>query len=233
MRQNQQLSTAKRASLDRILQLHQTTRSQFPKQRLMIALAGAPASGKSTLAAELVSSLNEHLLATGTQEEAIAVPMDGYHLDNAILRDRDQMAIKGSPETFDVAGFLSLIERLAVTELEPCAKPIYCPLFDRAIDLSRNAAQCIDGRHSIVVVEGNYLLLERPVWRELSALFHCRIMLDVPLEILQKRLIDRWLKHGLAPAQAQLRANSNDIPNAQIVLNESVGADLYQKSVRQ
>lgn len=47
----------------------------------------------------------------------------------------------------------------------------------------------------------------------------------VPIAILKKRLIQRWLDHGLSPDQALLRAESNDLPNARLVVDHSMAAD--------
>jgi pantothenate kinase len=155
--------------------------------------------------------------------------MDGFHLDNAILAERGQLPVKGAPQTFDADGFVSLLQRLA----EPTDKPVYVPVFDRAADLARNAAQCVDKSHRVIIVEGNYLLLDRDGWNTLPAIFHLSIMLDVPLATLEERLVQRWLDHGLTQEQARLRALDNDIPNARLVLQESKPADLTFESVRQ
>ncbi len=199
---------------------------QLQGQRLILALAGAPGAGKSTVAEQLCSLLNR----SGEQSDrgAIVVPMDGFHLDNALLRERELMAVKGSPQTFDVDGFAALLHRLS----EQDDADVYIPVFDRAADLSRNSARCVSARHSVIIVEGNYLLLPRPGWKSLAPLFHLSVMLDVPLQTLESRLIQRWVDHGLSPEAARERALSNDIPNARLVLEESTGAHLHFKSVR-
>ena len=74
--------------------------------RVLVALAGAPGSGKSTLATELARRLRDQRLACEV------VPMDGFHLDNAVLDARGLRARKGSPETFDADGFVHLVRRL-------------------------------------------------------------------------------------------------------------------------
>lgn len=196
-------------------------------KRVLIGLAGAPGSGKSTLAASLVELLNEKLAPQG--ESAVIVPMDGFHLDNNVLDAHESRAVKGSPPTFDVAGFVSLLNRISIKS----DQSVYVPVFDRAADLARNAAQELTACHSIAVVEGNYLLLAKPVWCEIKDLLDCSVMLDVPISTLETRLIQRWLDHGYTEAQARARALSNDIPNAQLVLRESIAADLCYKSVRQ
>jgi len=222
-----------------------------------VAIAGAPGSGKSTLAEQLVESLNQPLLAglpagetpeVETRERnAVAVPMDGFHLDNDILTARGHLPRKGAPHTFDVSGLKSLLQRLG----EPLAKTshpnahekgrahnwghandedqtdvIYVPLFDRAQDLARNAAQAVHTHHKIILVEGNYLLLNRPGWNSLAALFDLSVMLHVPMAELETRLVQRWLDHGLTAEAARDRALGNDIPNAHVVSAESAGAEL-------
>jgi pantothenate kinase len=195
--------------------------------RVLIGIAGAPGSGKSTLATSLVELLNQRLAAQ--DESAVVVPMDGFHLDNEVLDILGTRSVKGSPPTFDVAGFVSLLRRIAIKS----EQSVYVPVFDRTLDLARNAAQEITTQHSIAVVEGNYLLLGRPVWCEIIAMLDSSLMLEVPLSTLEARLIQRWLDHGHTLEEARARALSNDIPNAHVVLKESISADLYYKSVRQ
>ena len=127
---------------------------------------------------------NKNSESAALSSQSVVVSMDGFHLDNAILQQRGQLAVKGAPqETYDVDGFASLIRRLA----QPKPVPIYAPVFERSMDLSRNAAQCVDEQHGIVIVEGNYLLLVRPGWQQLAVLLDLNIMLSVPMEILQER----------------------------------------------
>lgn len=198
-----------------------------PQRRVLIGIAGAPGSGKSTLAESLPALLDPMLAKQG--EASVVVPMDGFHLDNAVLDAHGLRAVKGSPQTFDVAGFAQLLRRVANREEET----LYVPVFDRSMDLARNASQEVSESHSVAIVEGNYLLLDQPGWCDLSDSFDCTIMLRVPLATLESRLVQRWLDHGLTEDEAQQRALSNDIPNARTVLAESIPADLYYESVRQ
>ena len=141
-----------------------------PKQglRRVIAIAGPPGSGKSTLAKDLVPLI--------TQAGGIAqvVPMDGFHLDNRILIERNLIQFKGSPSTFDVRGFIELISRLSN---EP---EIIFPKFDRDKDLAVAGAGFVSETCDLVLVEGNYLLLDAPLWRDLMeilglfSVFRCR-----------------------------------------------------------
>ena len=185
--------------------------------RFLIALAGPPGAGKSTLADALVDRFNTTL----PDAPAVAVPMDGFHYDNLILDANGLRARKGAPETFDASGFLAMVRRLKTPE-----DSIAIPVFDRSIDLSRASARLIEPRHRVLVIEGNYLLLDHPVWRDLRALFDCTIMLKPALELIEERLIQRWLDHGYAHEDALRKARGNDLANAELVLSKSGPADM-------
>ena len=52
------------------------------------------------------------------------------------------------------------------------------------------------------------------------------LRLDVPLEELRARLVQRWLDHGLSPAEAAARAEGNDLANARRVRDAALPADV-------
>ncbi|WP_244447189.1 nucleoside triphosphate hydrolase [Hoeflea sp. BAL378] len=185
-------------------------------RRFMIALAGPPGAGKSTLSDALVAEF----VARG--HGAAVVPMDGFHLDNAVLEARGTLARKGAPFTFDADGYAALLWRLLI---EP-QRDIAIPVFDRGLDLSRAGGRMITPGHRFLIAEGNYLLLPEPPWAQMADLFDLTVMLSAPLEELRERLVGRWLSHGLDPDAALARALSNDIPNAELVVKSSVTADL-------
>lgn len=189
------------------------TRAPRRQKRRLIAVCGPPASGKSTFADQLC----EALLAAGVP--TCVVPMDGFHLDNAILQANGMMARKGAPHTFDSAGFAALIRRCA-HEGE-----VYYPTFDRARDISIAASGFVASDIDTVLVEGNYLLMQSPGWQDLLALWDMSIYLEVAPEVLQKRLIDRWINYGLSPEAAAKRADQNDMRNAETVIKSSAAAD--------
>ena len=183
-------------------------------QRILVALAGAPGSGKSTLAAELCRRMRDQKI------RAEVVPMDGFHLDNAILDARGQRARKGSPETFDAMGFVHIIRRLQDKA------EVFVPVFDRSRDLAIAGATAVSADCEVVIVEGNYLLFDEAPWSDLAPLGTISARLDVPMPELRARLIQRWLSLGLSRAAATRRAESNDIPNAQRVIDRALPAEL-------
>jgi pantothenate kinase len=183
--------------------------------RVLIALAGPPGAGKSTLA----SSLHQELIRRG--ESAVVVPMDGFHFDDGILEARGDRTRKGAPHTFDIAGFAALLRRI-----KSCEPDVAIPVFDRKLELSRAAAAIVSAADKFVIVEGNYLLLQVAPWNMLRLLFDVTIMLQVPEPELKRRLRERILRHGHDEAFARHWIETNDMPNARMVTAGSMPADI-------
>lgn len=189
-------------------------------RRLVVAIAGPPGAGKSTVSATLCAAVNER-----DPGAAVVVPMDGFHLDNAILDAQDMRKRKGSPPTFDCAGFEVMLKRL-----RDGGEDIVIPLFDRKLDLARAGADIVKADQRILLVEGNYLLLDQAPWNRLEPLFDLTVFLQVDRLELENRLVQRWLGFGYNVGSAQARALSNDMPNADLVLEHSRPADFILKN---
>lgn len=184
--------------------------------RRLVAVVGPPGAGKSTLAGALLDALTERGVA------AAILPMDGFHYDDAILEARGLRPRKGAPETFDAAGLAQLLDRLrANAEAE-----IAVPVFDRELEISRNAARMIPQDIGTVIVEGNYLLLDRPGWRDLRDRFDLTVALAVDEAELRRRLTERWRGHGIPEAEIPAKVEANDLPNGRAVLRDSLPADV-------
>lgn len=179
-----------------------------PENRILIAVAGPPATGKSTFSDALVQALNER-----NYPASCVVPMDGYHLDNLQLDRLGLMPVKGAPETFDFDGFRCLLERLRVARTLA-----YYPIFDRERDLAIAGAGAVLPDTEIIIVEGNYLMLDNAPWNDLAQFFDIEFFLETAEARIKERLVDRWLAYGYDQAGAQARALSNDIPNMKLVL---------------
>ncbi|HET9536606.1 MAG: nucleoside triphosphate hydrolase [Mesorhizobium sp.] len=182
-------------------------------RRFIVAIAGPPGAGKSTIAEELRTLLPEH--------SAIVVPMDGFHYDNAILERRGLRSRKGAPETFDFAGFEHLLKRIRAGEPD-----IAIPVFDRTMELARAGAEIIATGSKFVLVEGNYLLLDEEPWSNLAPLLDLAVFLDVPRPELERRLLQRWDDHGRSEEDARAWVSSNDMPNVDRVLQRRRKADI-------
>ena len=179
----------------------------LPGARTLTAVVGPPASGKSTLAAAIVASL----------PGAALVPMDGFHLDDRILGPRGLLARKGAPETFDLGGLNRALDAIRA------GGEVFVPLFDRTREIAIAAAGVVPAEARHVVVEGNWLLLDAPGWRDLGP-WDLTVRLDAPDAILRARLAARWAH--LAPVARAAKIDGNDLPNARLVRDGSRSCDI-------
>lgn len=189
-------------------------RSQHEARRL-VAIAGAPGSGKSTFVESLRERLND-----GRPGFACVLAMDGYHFDDRVLETRGHRPRKGAPFTFDVGGLAAMLERLRADD----GSDIAVPIFDRSLEIARAGAAIIPASARLILVEGNYLLLDDPAWTPLRRYFDVTVKLDVPRDVLIERLIARWRGYGMNEAAIREKLDGNDLVNADLVLSRSAAA---------
>lgn len=186
--------------------------------RHITAVAGPPGAGKSYVADRLVEALN-----VKEPGSSAVFPMDGYHFDDAILNAKGWRSRKGAPHTFDVNGFAAMLDRLRRNTEEEVAVPV----FDRNIEIARNAARFIPKTVRHLIVEGNYLLLDEAPWTELT--FDTTVFLEVPMKEIERRLLGRW--QALEGAELTAKMEDNDLPNARLVVTRSRKADFRLTNV--
>lgn len=186
--------------------------------RFMLGIAGAPGAGKTTLARKLVAEINR----CSASEIAIGLPMDGFHMRNSVLDQKNLRALKGIPDTFDAPGFVNKLKELR--ELPP--RVVHCPEFDRALDEPTEGAISVQPSHRIIIVEGNYLLLQREPWTAVAALLDESWFLDVSEAIIKPRLLERHIQGGRSGVLAQEKIESTDLPNAKLVTETRVHASV-------
>ena len=179
--------------------------------RVLLGVAGAPASGKSTLAEGLVAALGD---------DAVLVPMDGFHLDDAVLRRHGSWERKGAIDTFDDAGFADLLHRLRAAE-----GTVYAPRFDRGLEASIGGAIEVGPEVPLVVTQGNYLLAESGAWPRARAALDEVWFLRIDPVLRRERLIARHMRFGRGPEEARARADGTDETNARLIEATAARAD--------
>ena len=137
------------------------------------------------------------------------------HVFDKPCQDADLRARQGAPETFDARGFVEAVQNLAL------GGQAAWPGFDRSLDAVVPDALAIPHDVEVLLVEGNYLLLDQPVWRDLAPLWDLVFWIEVDEATLLARLIQRWLDEGLTPVAAEDRARTNDLVNARTVQSQS------------
>jgi pantothenate kinase len=171
-------------------------------ERKILGLVAPPGAGKSTLAESLMAHYPQHVQG---------VPMDGFHLANSELKRLERKERKGAPDTFDAAGFVNLLRRL---KSQSPSETIYAPEFRRDIEEPVAGAIAIGPGTSLVITEGNYLLLDEPPWAQVREVVDEIWYLDVPDELRRERLLARHMQFGRSRAQALAWIARTDEPNA-------------------
>ena len=185
--------------------------------RFLLGIAGPPGAGKSTLAHALAAGMRHALGST-----ALVAPLDGFHLSNETLASRGLLSIKGAPQTFNASGF---VEHLRQLRQDPRATVLW-PDFDRSAERTVPDAISIDASTRLVIAEGNYLLLEQPPWHDVRELLDQVWYLDVPGDILRRRLIERAMAYGRSEDDAVRHVDESDLRNAELVSQAKHLADL-------
>ena len=192
-------------------------------RRILVLLAAPPGCGKTTLANFLEKLSREMYEMTPVQ----VIGMDGFHRRQEYLKshfiERDgrrvsMVEIKGAPVTFDLQRLTDSVRRVAAGEI--CGWPVY----DRMLHNPVEDALRVDG--NIVLLEGNYLLLDEDGWRDLASCADYTISIRADEVLLRSRLIERKMKTGADRESATRFVDFSDMPNARLCLKKTKATDL-------
>ncbi len=199
----------------------------MPGERHILGIVGAPGAGKSTVAAHVVESLGPEL--------AVLVAMDGFHLANVVLEKLGRRDRKGAVDTFDAAGYASLLERLHRSALAPgrpgATETVYAPEFRREIEEDIGCAIPVPPSMPLVVTEGNYLLIDDGAWARARSCLDEVWFLSPPDDVRQHRLVLRHQAFGKSPEEARAWALGTDQRNAELIESTAGRADLVVRVV--
>ncbi len=182
-------------------------------RRVVLGVVGPPGAGKSTLAEEIVADLGS---------QAVLVPMDGFHLAQAELRRLGRAERKGAPDTFDARGYAALLRRIH----DDTDDVVYAPAFDRSLEEPVAGAIAVEPSTTVVVTEGNYMLLDHGPWSDVRSLLDAAWYLDVDDDLRRQRLIRRHRRFGRSHDDAVAWVDAVDEPNAALVRASRRHADL-------
>ena len=181
---------------------------------MLIAIAGPPASGKSTLSVRLAGDLSR------SGHVASHCPMDGFHLTGAQLDLRNLHEVKGRIDTFDGKAFSAAVSRLAKRE------SFLWPSYSRELHEPITEGTRIDGTEAAFVIEGNYVLDRTEPWRSAGEAYDLRVFVEVQDDVLEVRLRDRHVRGGRSMHENRRKICEVDMPNARRIRDGIGRADI-------
>ncbi len=186
--------------------------------RFIVGIAGGPGSGKSTFAVKLKELINSKSTKSKTDLAQI-FPMDGFHRKNSELESSGLISVKGTPETFDVKRYVSMLNRIKQGE------NLKAPIYSREIHDVMDNALPIEPHHKIIITEGNYLFADMEGWCEIKDIIDLKIYIEVDEKVCKKRLLERHMRGGKTEAEALAKIKEVDMNNFDLIAQTMKYAD--------
>ncbi len=194
------------------------------QRRFLVGIGGPPASGKSTFTQLLCAVLN----AISGQVLAVHIGLDGWHYPNHYLDSHSLLTatgeiplrkVKGGPPSFDVDAMLAFLR--AAKAGQDASYPVY----SRVLHDPQPGGQVLPS-HRLILVEGNYLLLDQEPWKACQELFDRTIFLNAPRDTMIQANIERHRRGGKTREAIEAHVAFSDLPNLDLVLSHSLPADI-------
>lgn len=212
--------------IDKVLQCLKVSTNN----RILIAVAGVPGSGKSTVANSVADTLNQagQLLNDGQKIQSIVVGMDGFHLTRDQLRQMEDpdyaFKRRGAPFTFDAEAFVNFIKTLHDSCKVQNKTIIKAPSFDHKVKDPIVDDVIIPASANVIIIEGLYTLLDQSPWNQVCKLVDQTWFVKVDSKLARDRLAKRHFEAGIESSleASYRRVDNNDVLNGQLILDNLV-----------
>ncbi|PRQ37012.1 putative P-loop containing nucleoside triphosphate hydrolase [Rosa chinensis] len=152
-----------------------------PNLKHIVGLAGHPGAGKSTLASEVVRTVNKLWPQKASSLDSQVTPLDVAAVlpnshrwipslpfsagCNGVENPEEAHARRGAPWTFNPELLLKSLKTLR------SQGSVYASSFDHGVGDPVEDDIFVSIQNKVVIVEGNYLFLDNGVWKEISFMF--------------------------------------------------------------
>lgn len=189
--------------------------------RYIVLLAGPSGSGKSVLAAlweKVAYEINPDFPFQVLSEDAFHYPNSYLDSHNAYRNGNmvSLRSIKGAPQTYDLEALVK-----SLRDLRDGTADMFWPRYDRQIHDPIPNAINVNG-HGLFVVEGHFLLLDMPGWRDLKPLAAESIFIDIPELVARQDVINRHMQGGKSEVEAEAHYERSDSVNNALIRSRRI-----------
>ena len=199
-------------------------------ERAMLAVVGPPGSGKSVFAQLLTRAVAA--LDADRHVNPVCIGLDGFHLPNDTLTRRtialdgegsvSLRLYKGAELTYDVDAAKARLDEIRRSPGSPVTMPVY----DRRLHEPVADGAVIPASCRLVIMEGNYLLLDEGDWQGMADRFDLTVYLDLSDDDCKPGLIARHVRGGRDEVDAEQHYQRVDLRNARVIETTRPRADL-------
>lgn len=170
------------------LLLQETETSTLNASPIFLGIAGAPASGKSTLAA----LIKEDILKQAPNLTVNVLALDNFIYPNKYLETHSLMSKKGFPESFDSPLIINFFEKLFFNDQDFYLAPLYSQTIRDVHPTEKYRLPKSD----LYIIEGVALFYDFSTGHaslHLHDFLNYSIYLDTPEDLIKKRAVNRFM----------------------------------------
>ncbi|KAI7469281.1 hypothetical protein KC351_g13225 [Hortaea werneckii] len=215
---NDELSTR---LADRVTQHYQRLPSvpdnpKIKSKRCLVALAGGPGSGKSTIA----SAIAEKVCKQGVKRQVVSI--EGFMKPKSALQSEEEVKKRGTIESFDGEAVVDIFKRLR--ELGP-GHELWAPSFDETKADPVPESQLIEADSQAIIFEGIYLLADVEPWNQIEHLVDEKWFIHVRPELCRERVAGRRFDKGFSNDMNEALKSYDEFDGKN---NDFIGSHRYQ-----
>jgi|ERR1017187_2099990 pantothenate kinase len=190
------------------------------KPRVVVGIAGPTGAGKSVVAVLFKELAKQARLSFAFE----SITIDAYHYANSFLNSHFSEGeplkkVKGRFDTYAVQKLASDVQRFC------SGQKVAFPIYSRKLHDPVENGVVVEAKHSLLIVEGLWLLYDQGGWETIGSLLDFSFFIDSEKEKAKEPVIKRHMAGGRTFEDASRHYELVDGKNSDLVLTTKPRAD--------